>query len=103
MKIQAIALAAALSALAGSALADGRAQATLQAPLTKPVTVLAGDAFWNCQGAACVAEPASEQILTVSACRTLVKQTGPLATYSIDRTNLPANLLARCNTAAVAH
>jgi len=97
MKVQVIALAAALSALAGSALADGRAQATLQTPLTKPITVVAGDAFWNCQGAACVADPASEQVLTVQACRILEKQTGPITAYGIDREVLPDHLLARCN------
>lgn len=100
MKFKLIMLAAAVSALAGPALADGRATATLKAPLDKPVTVLAGDAFWNCQGSTCVADPASDQVLTVSACRILVKQAGALTSYAIDRSQLPPNLLARCNTAA---
>jgi hypothetical protein len=100
MKIQVIALAAALSASAGSALADGRAEAALKTPLANPVTVMAGEAFWTCQRLTCVAEPASDQVLTVSACKTLVKAAGPITAYAIDRQTLPANLLAKCNTAA---
>jgi hypothetical protein len=97
MKFQVIALAAALSALAGSALADGRAQATLQTPLNKPITVVAGDAFWNCAGAACIADGATEQVLTIEACHTLEKQTGPITAYGIDKTPLPSHQLDRCN------
>lgn len=97
MKFQIIALAAVLSAIAGSALADGRAQATLQAPLSKPITVVAGDAFWSCAGASCVADQATDQVLTVEACRVLEKQTGPITAYAIDRNTLPSHLLDRCN------
>ena len=103
MRIQLLALTMAFSALAGAALADGRAEATLQSPISKPVTVMAGEAFWNCKDSACVAEPASEQVLTVSACKTLVKAAGPISAYTIDRQALPANLIAKCNTVASAH
>ncbi len=101
MKLRTLLAAAALSACAGSALADGVGQATLQSPISKPVSVIAGDAFWNCAGASCVSGGATDQSLTISACKTIVKTVGgPVSAYSIGGSALPANLLAKCNAAA---
>jgi hypothetical protein len=102
VKIHTLVLALIFSATAGAALADGRAEAKLLAPLAKPVTVMAGEAFWTCQGSNCVAEPASEQILTVSACKAVAKAAGPISAYGVDRRALPANLMVKCNAAALA-
>ena len=102
MKLRTLMAALALSACAGSALADGVGQATLLSPISKPVSVIAGDAFWNCAGASCASGGATDQSLTVSACKTIVKAVGPVSAYSIGSSALPANLLAKCNTAAPA-
>ena len=102
MKLRTLLAAAALSACAGSALADGVGQVTLQSPISKPVSIIAGDAFWNCAGSACASGGATDQSLTVSACKTIVKTVGPVSAYSIGGSTLPANLLAKCNAAAPA-
>jgi hypothetical protein len=102
MKIKAFVLAAAISAIAGSALAEGAAQATLQNPLAKPFDVIAGDAYWSCQASACTAGAATDQSLTVSACKSIAKLAGPITAYTVDRGSLSAAQLAKCNTAAAA-
>lgn len=99
MIIRILALAAAGSLAAGGAWADGVAQATLQSPLAAPITLIAGDAQWTCQGATCTAPMAQEGVLTVQTCRTLAKATGAITAYSVDDRALPAPLLARCNAA----
>jgi len=83
--------------LAGAALADGRAEATLQKPVPAAVKTIAGDASWSCAGSACAAYPATEAVQAVSVCRALVKVAGPVASYSFDGKAFPPDLLARCN------
>ena len=56
--------AAALSALADEAAAEGVATATLQSPLAKPVNVIAGDAYWTCSQALCAADGHTASALT---------------------------------------
>lgn len=102
MKIRVIALAAALSALAGSALADGPTQATLQHPLASPVQVIAGDGVWDCSGNACVSGSATDQSLTISACKAIVQAAGPVSAYSVGGSSLNEAQLARCNGGAQA-
>jgi hypothetical protein len=103
LKFQTLVLAAAFSALAGAALADGPAQATLQNPVAKPFNVIAGDGYWACQGSTCSSGSASDQSLTIDACRTIVKAAGPVTTYAVDGRSLPDALLAKCNGVAKAH
>jgi hypothetical protein len=100
MKFRVLALAAAFSAVAGAALADGAAQATLRSPLAKPVDVIAGDAYWSCQGTVCASGAATDQSRTVSGCKELVKVVGALSAYTVAGVALPEAQLAKCNTAA---
>jgi len=95
-----IALALAVSALAAGANAEGAAVAALQAPLAKPINVIAGDGYWACQDAICVSGSASGQSLTVEACRAIVKAAGPVSAYTVDGSSLRPPLLARCNAIA---
>jgi hypothetical protein len=103
MKKQVIALAAALSALAGSALADGVGTAALQSPIAKSINVIAGDAYWTCQASTCTSGGATDQSLTISACKTIVKAAGPVTAYAIGSASLPAAQLAKCNAVAAPH
>jgi hypothetical protein len=100
MKIQILALALTLSAVAGAANAEGAAIAALQNPLPKAINVIAGDAYWTCAGAACTTGSASGQSLTIDACRTIVKTAGPVTAYTVDGSSLRPPLLARCNAIA---
>ena len=97
MIIRTLALAAAFSAIAGAALADGGGQATLQSPLAKRVEVVAGDGYWVCQGSACSAGAATDQSLTVSACKDLVKAAGPVTAYSVGSGVLKPAQIAKCD------
>jgi hypothetical protein len=102
MKIQILALAAAVSAMAGAAFADGPAQATLQTPVAKTINVIAGEAYWTCEGPACTAGGASGQSLTVSACKEIAKAVGPVTAYTVDGSSLSATQLAKCNASVMA-
>ena len=98
MKIQMIALAAALSMAAGSAFAEDTAQATLKTPVSAPVHAVAGGATWLCQGASCVTT--SETIgdtLSVWSCKTLVQSAGPVSSYSLGAKSLTPAQIDRCN------
>ena len=97
MMIRTLALVAAFSAVAGAALADGRAEATLQKPVPSAVKTIAGDAAWSCLGTVCAAFPATEAVQSVSVCKALVKAAGPVASYSYDGKAFPPDLIARCN------
>ncbi len=100
MKIQILSLAVAVSALAGAAKADGAAIAALQNPIPEAISVIAGDAYWTCQGVVCTTGSASGQSLTIDACRTIVKTAGPVTAYTVDGSALRPPLLARCNAIA---
>lgn len=97
MRIRTLALVAAFSAVSGAALADGRAEATLQNPVASPVKTIAGDAAWSCIGKVCAAFPATEAVQSVGVCKALVKAAGPVASYSFDGKPFSPDLLARCN------
>jgi hypothetical protein len=95
-------LAAGLSLMAGSAFAQDGGVATLQSPLAKPVEVIAGDGYWNCAASSCTAGGATDQSLTVSACKTIVKAAGPVSSFKVGSGVLPDKLLAKCNGTPVA-
>ena len=100
MKIQSLILAAGLSLMAGAAFADDGGVATLQAPIAKPIEVIAGDGYWNCAATSCTAGSATDQSLTVSACKTIVKAAGPVSAFKVGSGALPDKLLAKCNGVA---
>ena len=102
-QIPALALALSLSLAAGAATAEGSATAALQNAVAKPINVIAGDAYWTCQGAVCVTGSASDQSLTIDACRAIVKAAGPVAAYTVDGSSLRLPLLAKCNAIAATH
>lgn len=103
MKIQSLILAAGLSLMAGSAFAADGGVATLQTPIAKPIELIAGDGYWNCAGTSCTAGGATDQSLTVSTCKTIVKAAGPVSSFKVGGGALPDKLLAKCNgTPAVA-
>ena len=100
MKTLILSIVIAISALAGAANAEGAAIAALQNPLPKAINVIAGDAYWACEGAACTTGSASGQSLTIDACRTIVKTAGPVTAYTVDGSSLRPPLLAKCNAIA---
>jgi hypothetical protein len=89
-------------ALAGAACADTSISATLAAPQTAHAKLIAAHAVWNCEGATCFAQIAPDDSASVSACKDLAKQVGPLTAYSAGAKSLDAGALAKCNTAAAA-
>jgi hypothetical protein len=103
MKVQMLTLALAATALAGAAKAEGSAVAALQSPVPKVINVIAGDAYWTCEGAVCAAGSASGQSLSIDACRTIVKAAGPVTAYTVDGASLRPPLLAKCNAIAATH
>jgi hypothetical protein len=103
MQVRIFALAAALSALAGSAFAyGGPTQATLQHAVSAPVQIIAGDGVWNCAGSACVSGSATEQSLTVSTCKTIVKEAGPVTAFTVNGGSLKDDQITKCNGGAQA-
>jgi hypothetical protein len=100
MQARILVLAAALSALAGAAEAEGAASATLQSPVAKPIHVIAGDAYWTCEDAVCAAGSASGQSLSIDACRAIVKAAGPVTAFTVEGASLRPALLAKCNAIA---
>ena len=100
------ALAAACAALsfsfAGAAFADSQINATLAAPQSTPLKLIAASAVWNCLGDTCSAGVAPDDAVGVSGCKELAKQVGRLTAYTFDHKSLDDKSLARCNTAAKA-
>ena len=92
-------LSAALSLAAiSSAYAEGStATATLASAVAKPTQIIAGGAVWTCDGSACRAPATSDETLSVSACKALVRETGPVTAYAVDRHTLSTDELRRCD------
>jgi hypothetical protein len=100
MKIQMLALAAALSMAAGSAFADEAAQATLKAPVSAPTHAVAGGATWSCEGTSCVTVTETlGDTFSVWSCKTLVQSVGPVSSYSLGGRALTPAQIDRCNKA----
>jgi len=106
MKLRSLAAVAALSVsmlagpLAGSALADGRIAAALDAPVAAKTKVVAGGAVFVCEGAECVSAQAPSRALTAAACKALAKEVGRVSAFGGDSKSLDAEDLARCNASA---
>ncbi len=96
--LKTFAFTAALSLAAfSSAFAEGSfATATLASAVAKPTQIIAGGAVWTCDGVACRAPATSDETLSVSACKALVRQAGPVTVYAVDKHVLSADELRRC-------
>ena len=94
-----IALAATLSLAAFSvAQAEGSfASASLSSPVSRATQVIAGGAVWTCEGSSCRAPVTSDATLSVSACKQLAREAGPVVDYAVDRQKLSDAELQRCN------
>jgi hypothetical protein len=97
MKLQTLAAVAALSlTFAGTAFADGKVTATLQAPVAAKTKVLAGGAVFNCEGTTCTAMSVSDRTVTTAGCKDLVKAVGAVSAFGGVKSLSDANL-AKCN------
>ena len=97
--IKTLALTAALSLAAFStAFAEGSfASATLASPVAKSTQIIAGGAVWTCYETVCRAPATSDGTLSVSACKALVREAGPVTDYGVDRHRLSSDELKRCD------
>ena len=103
MKLRTLTAAVVLSlAFAGSAFADGRVIATLEAPVAARTKVIAGGAVFACDGAECVALSAPSRALTAAACKAIAKEVGRVSAFAGATKALDADELGRCNAAAKA-
>jgi hypothetical protein len=74
-----------------------------QAQLVKPVSEAAPvveDVVWRCQGTQCVTTSDTGSASAKRSCFGLVREVGPLASFSDGSTNFTADQLARCNGVA---
>jgi hypothetical protein len=101
MKLQTLAAVAALSfAFTGTAFADGKVVATLQAPVAAKTKVLAGGAVFTCEGSTCTALSVSDRTVTTAGCKDLVKAVGAVASLGGAK-SLSTENLAKCNAGAI--
>ena len=103
MKLRlATACALATFALAGSAFAEARISATLEAPKAAKTKLIAAHAVFVCQDASCVAGVAPDDSASVWGCKELAKKVGRLSAYGNEYRSLTTEQLASCNAAAPA-
>lgn len=102
MKLRTLAAVAAVSVcmFAGSAFADGRIAAALDAPVPAKTKVVAGGAVFVCEGSECVSTQAPSRALTAVACKALAKEVGRVAAFGGETKSLDADDLTRCNASA---
>jgi hypothetical protein len=94
----AVVIATTLIAGAASAQTNGPAyRAELVQPAAAP-QMLASGVLWRCEGAVCTASRATSRPAIV--CARLVREAGPVASFSVAGQPLPADQLARCNAVA---
>ena len=86
-------------AMAGSAFADGVVKATLEAPVSGHVKLIAAHAVFNCEGTTCVAAIAPDDANDIYACQDLAKHVGRVTAYE-EFKPLDDKRIAKCNTAA---
>lgn len=100
MKLQTlVAACAAIASLsaAGQAFAGEAVVAKLNAPITGNAKFIAGGAVFICSGDTCIAAAPTSQTYAVSACKTVVKNAGAVASYTLSSKTLDAEKLAACN------
>lgn len=102
MKLRTLAAVAAVSVsmFAGSAFADGRIAAALDAPVAAKTKVVAGGAVFVCEGSECVSAQAPSRALTATACKALAKEVGRVSAFGGESRSLDADDLTRCNASA---
>jgi hypothetical protein len=103
MKLQILAAACAAvvtASFATAALADEAITAKLQAPVAAKTKFIAGGAIFNCEGDTCVALTPTSQTFAASACKTVAKNAGLVASFSNSRKALDADKLTACNLGA---
>ena len=101
MMLRTLAAAAALSFVcASAAFADAPVSATLSAPVTKTVSIVAEGAIFNCKGSSCTATEAPSRANSTIACKAVVKKVGPVTAFGAANRTLTADDLAKCNAVA---
>ncbi|HEY3950786.1 CC_3452 family protein [Phenylobacterium sp.] len=99
-------LAAACAALvtlsaAPAAFAGESVVAKLAQPVTQATKVIAGEAVFNCEGDACVANAPTSQTFSSSTCKVIAAKFGPVTAYTGSKP-MDDTRLAACNSVAVA-
>jgi len=84
---------------AGVAFADDGLKIQLQNPVSGVVSFIAAGASFTCKDSSCTSGPAPYDAYSVSGCKEVAKQVGPVISYAGVR---PLNdaALAKCNLAA---
>ena len=73
------------------------ANASLAKPVAKTTQVIAGGAVWTCEGDACRAPATSDRTRSVSSCKALVREVGPVKSYGVEKQTLTTEELTRCD------
>jgi hypothetical protein len=98
-------LAAACAAVATLSAAPAFAAEPVIAKLAQPVSqatkFIAGDAVFNCEGDSCIANAATSQTFSTSACKTVAAKVGAVVSYTGAKA-LDDSRLSACNSVAVA-
>ncbi|NWG52459.1 MAG: hypothetical protein HXY28_01955 [Hydrogenophilaceae bacterium] len=87
------------TAFVGVAQARDLFTAQLQAPAQES-RVIARSTLWTCEGDVCRAMP--RHGVSVSACRALVREIGPVTSYGAEDDQLSAAQIAECNASSSA-
>jgi hypothetical protein len=89
-----------LFASAATVASTDRYTATLVQPLGNKKEFIAEHNAWTCEGSACVLVSTPTDADSVTSCRRLMKQVGPVAAYGRPGNLFDAKKLAACNGTA---
>ena len=98
MKLQT--LTAACAAVVTLAFAAEPVTAKLATPVAAKTKFIAGGAVFLCEADTCVASAPSSQTFASSACKTVAKNVGVVASYTLGGKTLDADKLGACNATA---
>jgi hypothetical protein len=84
---------------AGSASAQSRVVATLDAPVRQGAQFIAAHAVWTCSGTTCVTSQAPEDAISASGCAEVATIVGPVSAFVGEDKSLDSKSLNRCNKA----
>jgi hypothetical protein len=99
LKTLAAACAAVCALSATAALAAEPVTVKLAAPVAQPAKLMAGSAFFNCEGDTCVANAAMSNTFSTDTCKAIAAKFGPVTAFEARRSFDQARL-ADCNTVA---
>ncbi len=87
-----------LAAVAGAYADEGDpvANAVLAKPVARATQVIAGGVVWSCKDQACSGPATADRTFSVSSCKALVKEVGPVTAYGVDSRQLKSDELQRC-------